>query len=356
MQYHWTYNYDISPYARQAWLEKIMTDTSIMAAPFNCIIALILIIGSCTNALAAPSGLTMALVAADNKTAVLKSWTPILEDLSKAIDVTVTPMAFDDYASVIWYLADNKAQIGWVGNKAAIEAVDRANAEIILQSRTQFGAGYYAHIIARKDAPYSSMKDVFRTPKDVIFGNGDPNSTSGFVVPNYYLFASKGISPKTIFKRVTNANHEGNFLAVAMGRVDIATNNSSSLSRYKTRHPHKFERIKVIWTSPRIPSDPIVVRKDLPEAIKERIIEFFTGYGQPAPDKTAAQVAREKANLETRQWVGLSRSDNSQLEPIRKLELYKMKMRVKQSDSLSEADKQKRLDALDTRLQELERH
>lgn len=316
---------------------------------------LVLFIAMNSLAHAAPKELIMGLVAADKKEHVRKSWEPILEDMSKAIGITVKPLVFDDYASIIWFLSRGKAQMAWMGNKAALEAVDRAGAEIILQTRTKYGAGYYAHLITRNDSPYESVADVFRTPGDVVFGNGDPNSTSGFLVPSYYLFASKGIDPKKIFKRVAHNNHEKNFLAVVNGQVDVATNNSSALGRYKALYPRESETIRVIWTSPLIPTDPIVVRRDLPEALKEKVAAFFVAYAQPAPDKSEEQLEREKKALATRKWVGLKRSDDSQLEPIRKLELFKQKIRIERDSSLSAAGKTQRLKSIEAQLKALEK-
>lgn len=298
--------------------------------------------------------LTMGVVAADSPDILRTSWTPILKDLSTALGTHVELAVLEDYAGVIWYLTNNKAQIAWMGNKAAINAVDRADSEIIVQTRTQYGAGYYAHLITLKDAPYDDERDVLDNAGDIIFGMGDPNSTSGFAVPGYYLFASQRIDPNQVFKRMIYNNHEGNFHAVADGSVDVATGNSSALGRYKARFPDEFDRIKIIWTSPRIPSDPILVRTDLDPALKRRITEFFMTYGQAGPDKTMEQVEREKTNLAARKWVGFVRSDNTQLDPIRRLELYKKRLRVERDPSLNTTVRKRRMAEIDAQLNALD--
>ena len=62
------------------------------------------------------------------------------------------------------------------------------------------------------------------------FGNGDPNSTSGFLVPSVFVFGANNVDPKTCFKAVTNANHETNLMAVANKQVDFATNNTENMA------------------------------------------------------------------------------------------------------------------------------
>ena len=59
--------------------------------------------------------------------------------------------------------------------------------------------------------------------KSLTFGNGDPNSTSGYLVLGYYVFAKNNVDPGQAFKRTLNSSHEVNALAVANKQVDVAT-------------------------------------------------------------------------------------------------------------------------------------
>ncbi len=60
-----------------------------------------------------------------------------------------------------------------------------------------------------------------------------------------------------------NANHEANALAAANKLVHAAANNSENLDRLEKTAPASRANLRVIWTSPLIPSDPFVWRKDL---------------------------------------------------------------------------------------------
>jgi phosphonate transport system substrate-binding protein len=62
---------------------------------------------------------------------------------------------------------------------------------------------------------------------------------------------------------VRNANHQANAMAVANKQVAAATNNSEDLLRVAAAAPDARNQIKIIWTSPLIPLDPLVWRKDL---------------------------------------------------------------------------------------------
>jgi len=53
--------------------------------------------------------------------------------------------------------------------------------------------------------------------------------------------------------------------------------------------PEARARIKIIWTSPIIPLDPIIWRKDLDPAIKAKLYTFLLSYGRiGSPDEIKA--------------------------------------------------------------------
>ncbi len=144
-----------------------------------------------------------------------------------------------------------KVQLAWFGNKSAMEAVDRADGEVFAQSVDADGnPGYWSHLIVHRDSPIITLEDALKCDKSLDFGIGDPNSTSGFLVPTTFIFAAKNIDPRNCFKTVRPANHEANALAVANKLVHVATNNSESVARIKVTAPGKAGDIRIIWTSP----------------------------------------------------------------------------------------------------------
>ncbi|MDR2161541.1 MAG: phosphonate ABC transporter substrate-binding protein [Desulfovibrio sp.] len=276
-------------------------------------------------------------------------WEPFLKDMEKGTGLKIRAFFASDYAGIVTGMQYDKVQIAWYGNKAAIEAVDRAKGEVFVQSIDAYGlGGYYSHLIVHRDSPLNSEKDVLARAADLTFANGDPNSTSGFLVPGYYVFALNHVDPKKIFKRTLNANHETNALSVANKQVDVATCNSEALARLERTQPDKRALLKIIWTSPLIPSDPLVWRKDLPEETKNKLRDFFLTYGQQG-----AEAAREQEILKELQWSRFKPSSNDQLLPIRQLELFKERSRIEADTSLSSADKEKKLRDLDGRLADL---
>lgn len=281
-------------------------------------------------------------------TANLKQdWQPVLIDMEKRLGLKVNAFFASDYAGIIEGMRFNKVHVAWMGNKSAAEAVDRANAEVFAQMVNADGSqGYTSHLIVHRDSPIKSLDDVLRNGKTLSFGNGDPNSTSGFLVPGYYVFALNKIDPKSHFKILRSANHEANAMAVAARQVDVATNNSENLEKIAARHPDRFKEIRVIWTSPLIPLDPLVMRRDLPADIKTRVRDFFVNYGKDSQ--------QERDNLmKLSKLSGFKESNNRQLIPIRQLELFRDRSRIEADTAMNDGERQRRLADIDKRLAEL---
>ncbi|MEI8168585.1 MAG: phosphonate ABC transporter substrate-binding protein [Rhodoferax sp.] len=288
--------------------------------------------------------INFGIISTESSQNLKSDWQPILDGMSKKIGMKVNAFFASDYAGIIEGMRFNKVQVAWFGNKSAMEAVDRAGGEVFAQMVNADGTqGYYSHLIVHKDSPIKSLDDMLKQGKNLSFGNGDPNSTSGFLVPSYYVFTQNKIDAKTFFKLSRGANHETNALAVANKQVDVATNNSENLEKLKEHLPQKFNDIRVIWTSPLIPLDPLVIRKDLPEATKAKVRDFFYTYGQGSQ--------QEKDNLfKLSKLSSFKASTNSQLIPIRQLELFKTRNKFEADMTLAAPEKQTKLADIDKQL------
>lgn len=271
-------------------------------------------------------------------------WEPFLKDMEARTGLEVRPFFASDYAGVIEGMRFGKVQLAWYGNKSAMEAVDRADGEIFVQTVSSEGnPGYWSLILAPKDSPLNSVDDLLKCDKSLNFGLGDVNSTSGFLVPTTFVFAANKVDPKACFKNVTNANHETNAMAVANGQVDAATNNTENMALIEKNNPEAFAKIKVIWKSPLIPSDPIVWRKDLPRETKDKIKSFFLTYGT---DQSTGDAAKEREILAGLQWAPFRSSDDDQLLPIRVMELTKAIAKVEADEALTADAKKAEVDKL----------
>lgn len=320
-----------------------------MLKRFAAVLALTLILAA--PALAAQQEIVFGIISTESAQNLRKMWEPFLKDMETRTGLKIKPFFVPDYAGVIEGMRFGKVHVAWTGNKAAMEAVDRAEAEVFAQSVAADGlSGYYSHLIAHVDSPLTSEKDVIQQAGELRFGNGDPNSTSGFLVPSYYVFALNHVDAKKIFKHLVTANHETNALAVANKQVDVATNNSESLARIAATQPEKRKLIKVIWTSPLIPGDPLIWRKDLSADVKEKLADFIFSYGV-----SGSTVEQDQAVLKGLDWSPFRKSTDAQLIPIRQLELFREKTKLEANTEMNPAERDQKLADINARLAALEK-
>jgi phosphonate transport system substrate-binding protein len=292
------------------------------------------------------------IISTESQQNLKPKWDPLLDDMAAYTGLDIKPFFASDYSGVIEGMRFGKVQLAWYGNKSAMEAVDRADGEVFVQTVAADGSpGYWSLILVPKDSKLTSVEDLLKCDQTLNFGLGDPNSTSGYLVPMTFVFGANGIDPKSCFKNVTNANHETNAMAVANGQVDAAANNTESLALIEKNQPAAFAKVKVIWKSPLIPSDPLVWRKDLPEDTKTKIKDFFLTYGT---DQSKGDVAKEKEILAGLGWAPFRASSNDQLLPIRIMEISKSIAKIQADATLTEDQKKTQIAELEAKKAEYE--
>ena len=308
--------------------------------PMRSVFALTLLSASL---MVAAQEINFGIISTDSASVQRERWEPLFRDMEKRTGLTVKAFYAPDYAGVVEAMRFNKVQVAWYGNKAAIDAVDRSNGEVFAQIlRSDGSLGYNSLLITQKDSPYNNLNDVLKNSKSINFGIGDPGSTSGFLVPSYYVFAMNKVDPRTAFKTIRNASHGANIQAVLAKQVDVATNNTEETDKLEQTKPELAKELKIIWKSPLIPNDPIVWRKDLDPAVKAKVKSFLIGYGKTDADK---EVMSKIYN-----YSGFKESTNDQLIPIRQLELYKDRVKVENDAQYSAEEKTRLLADIDKKL------
>lgn len=263
-----------------------------------------------------PKELTFSILSAENQANMQPLWQPLLDDMSAQIGVKVKPYFATNYTSLIEAMRFNQVQVGWFSADPALEAVNRADAEVLGRVVQAGGEATYESVVIVRKGSGVTLDKLMACGKRYSFGLGDVKSTSGTLAPLTYLFLPKNIDPQTCFKNVRNASHQANFMSVANGVLDASTNNTVGLLFYRRENPKLADKIEVIWTSPPLPESSILVRKDLDPALKEKIRQFFLTYGTG----TGPQADRQRKVLQQLTYGGFRPADDSYLDPIREME------------------------------------
>lgn len=261
-----------------------------------------------------------SILSAESQASAEEDWQPFLDDMAKAIGRPVKAYYGSNYTALVEAMRFKQTDLGWFTNQSGLETVRRANGEVFARSVNPSGIdGYEAVIIVRKGSGVTLDK-ILACDRTLSFGMGDPKSTSGTLAPMTYLFAPRNIAPATCFKTVRSANHETNLFSVSGGLLNAATNNTASMDRLRLLDTDVARRtlgnIEIVWRSPRIPEDPLIVRRDLDPELRKQVMDFIFAYGVG----DTPEAARQRAVLEQIQTKPFIPADGSHLIPVREME------------------------------------
>ena len=286
------------------------------------VLAAAALVASCSQQAKTPERpvLNFSILSTENSQNQTGAWAPLLSDMEKATGLTVKPFFGSNYTALIEAMRFKQTDVGWFSNLSGLEAVRRGGGEVFARTTDPNGTDGYNAIVVVKKGSGLTLDKLLACDKSLDFGMGDAKSTSGTLAPMTYLFAPKGVSPQDCFKTVRSANHEANLYAVGTGVVDAATNNSTSITRLKRQDTEAARRvldsIEIIWTSPRLPEDPLVWRKDLDPEVKAKVSKFLLGYGVGE----GAEAARQRKVLAGIDSGIFKAADDSHLKPTLEME------------------------------------
>lgn len=278
--------------------------------------------------------ITFSILSAEKAQDTRVIWDPIIADMEKQTGLKVHAFYGPNYTALIEAMRFGKVQAGWFSNFPGLEASRRADAEVFARSSYYDGSKYTSIIIVPANSKLTA-EDILKCNKTLDFGMGDVQSTSGTLAPLVYFFLPANKDPNTCFKTVRTGSHQANVEAVAAGVLDAATNNSTAMLELAERAPEKLKKIKVIWTSPGLPDDVIMYRKDLDPATKEKLRSFFLTYGTGE----GPEAERQRQVLRAWQWGAFKPDDNTHFVTIRLMEASGALLKARQSGNADEIKK-----------------
>lgn len=217
---------------------------------------------------------------------LIKNVTPMMDVISKGLNMEVKPFIAADYTGVIEAFRGKKLDAAFLTPASYVMGKKEANVRVILKSQRNGNPYYYGVIIARSDSGINNLSDL----KGKKFSFGDPLSTSGYVFPKKLLLDNK-INPESDFSNVIfSGTHDATVLAILNKKVDAGATFSEDKegkmgSWIKYLKPEELKQIKVIASTDPIPSDNICVSEDLDPKIADKLANVIIEYGKTEQGK-----------------------------------------------------------------------
>ncbi|NIY79785.1 phosphonate ABC transporter substrate-binding protein [Celeribacter sp. HF31] len=217
----------------------------------------------------------------------------------EALGVPVKMFAPADYNGVMQGLLGGTIDMAWLGasSYAGVYIQDPDAVEPVLIKINLDGSyGYHSIGFARKDSGITSLDDM----EGKVFGFGDPNSTSGYLIPSIEIPTYKdGITMESgdYFGEVKfTGGHEQTIVAVNNGDIDAGVTwadgqgawedgyNNGALRKASDAGIVDMNDLVEIWRSKPIPEGPIVLRKALPDDVKAIMTKLVDELHENDPD------------------------------------------------------------------------
>ncbi|MEM7742345.1 MAG: phosphonate ABC transporter substrate-binding protein [Pseudomonadota bacterium] len=203
-----------------------------------------------------------------------------------------------DYNGVIQGLLGGTIDMAWLGASGYAKVwltEPEAVEPVLVKVNVDGGYGYFSVGFARKDAGIASLDDM----KDRVFGFGDPNSTSGYLIPSIEIPAQVNATMNSgdYFGEVKfTGGHEQTIVAVNNGDIDAGVTwadglgdwedgfNSGALRKAVDAGLVDMNDLVEIWRSKPIPEGPVVLRKSLPDYTKTLMTGLMASLKSMDPD------------------------------------------------------------------------
>jgi len=204
-------------------------------------------------------------------TELQRKFKPLGDYLQKATGMPVQFTPVTDYAAVVEGLATNKIDMAWLGGFTFVQARIRTNGQAVPIVQRAEDEVFTSKFIVPTDSKAKSLADL----KGSTFAFGAPSSTSGSLMPRYFLLQA-GIDPDKDFKTVAfSGAHDATVAFVAAGRAEAGALNASVWDKLvETKNPNSA-KVRVLATTPTYYDYNWTVRPGLDAATTKKIADAF---------------------------------------------------------------------------------
>lgn len=210
----------------------------------------------------------------DPDTAVEQN-TGLANYLENRLDVSIDLSTSADYAGMVRSMAAGQVDIAYFGGVSYILAHHRADAEPVVVGSQDGSTEWHSVFVANVASDVTEMADVTSSPGQYELVFGDPISTSGTVMPTYYLQTEYDTSPADFASTTHVGAHDATAKTIANGSGDVGALNAriyDSLVEDGTLGDDVVE----VWRTPGFPDYPWAVAPSVGEGRTDAVREAFT--------------------------------------------------------------------------------
>lgn len=209
--------------------------------------ALAMVVG-CSKKADEPAGgasrtLRLSMIPTTDPGKMARESEPLVAYLEKAMGAKVELTVPLNYAAVVEAFGAGKVDIAYFGGFTYVQARKRFEAQPLVQRERD--REFHSLFITQTDSPIASLADL----KGKSFAFGDVNSTSGHLMPEYFM-RQASVDPEVIAKAIYTGGHDATALAVANGKADAGALDETVFRQLTKDGKLDAARLRVFHTTP----------------------------------------------------------------------------------------------------------
>ena len=218
-----------------------------------------------------PTVLRVSAIPDEAPTELQRKFKPLGDYLEQQTGLKVQFTPVTDYAAVVEGLANNQIDMAWLGGFTYVQARTRTNGGALPIVQRAEDEKFTSKFIVPADSPAKTLTDL----KGQTFAFGSPSSTSGHLMPRYFL-QQAGIEPDRDFKAVAYSGaHDATVAFVASGRAAGGVLNASVMDKLVESGNRNAAKVRVLATTPPYYDYNWTVRPGLDAALTQKLTQAF---------------------------------------------------------------------------------
>ena len=210
-----------------------------------------------------PATLVFSAIPDQDESRLKARFSKVADYLTTTLGVPVKYVPVKSYAAAVTGFRNNQLQLAWFGGLSGVRA--RAltpGAEAIAQG--QEDPAFHTYFIAHKSTGLTQT-DSF--PKEIVgksFTFGSKGSTSGRLMPEYYIRENLDQGPDESFEVVGySGNHSRTVALVESGAYEVGAVNFKVWEKLVAEKKVDTDKVDVIWKTPPYPDYQWTLRGDV---------------------------------------------------------------------------------------------
>src|ERR1700674_4362917 len=217
---------------------------------------------------AAPQTLPVSMIPTTDPTKALREMQPLVDYLTQRTGAKVEITIPTNYAAVVEALVNDQVDVAHLGGFTYVQSSQRAGVKPLAQRERD--RNFHSQFVTQPGSPIQSLADLAGHS----FAFGDVNSTSGHLMPEYFMREAK-VDPQVIAKAIYTGGHDATLLAVANGKVDAGALDEAVFQKMTSTGKVDPAKVRVFYTTPPFFDYVWVARKDLAPATAKAVSDAF---------------------------------------------------------------------------------